>query len=154
MSEIHTSTSRNSIGKSKKLSTRIDLTPMVDLGFLLITFFIFTSALSQPVAMKLHMPNDRVVKDSTKVSDERTLTLLVSGNDQLFYYRGFFDGRVFETTFTAFREIILDKKQQLFKKYKSRNIVVLIKVANEANYKNIVNSLDEMVICLTSMLVK
>jgi biopolymer transport protein ExbD len=88
MSEIHTSTSRNSIGKSKKLSTRIDLTPMVDLGFLLITFLFLPVRYLSPIAMKLHMPEDRVVKDSTKVSDERTLTLLVSGNDRLFYYPG------------------------------------------------------------------
>ncbi len=76
--------------KAKKFSTRIDMTPMVDLMCLLITFFMLTTAFSKPKAMDITMPekkDDPNVK-APEISADRTLNVLVSGNDQIYYYFG------------------------------------------------------------------
>src|SRR5438874_8900281 len=87
------------VKKGKKLSTRVDVTPMVDLGFLLITFFIFTTTLARPTAMKLVMPDDRPTNIKSLASEEKTITLLAGRNNRLFYYPGKFLGMVQEISF-------------------------------------------------------
>src|SRR6185436_3344722 len=76
------------VKKAKKLSTRVDMTPMVDLGFLLITFFIFTATMSSPTTMDLNMPKETDEKDETKIKQSGALTILLGKNDKVFYYEG------------------------------------------------------------------
>jgi len=134
------------VKKSKKLSTRVDLTPMVDLGFLLITFFIFTTTMSQPTAMKLFLPKDTdKPEEQNKVKASGALTLLLGKNDQIYYYEGELapDASNFKTTsFKEIRKVILDKKRATDEK----DFVVVIKPDNDATYKNTVDILDEMTI--------
>jgi biopolymer transport protein ExbD len=134
------------VKKSKKLSTRVDLTPMVDLGFLLITFFIFTTTMSQPTAMKLFLPKDTdKPEEQNKVKASGALTLLLGKNDQIFYYEGELapDASNFKTTsFKDIRKVIIDKKRATDEK----DFVVVIKPDNDATYKNTVDILDEMTI--------
>ena len=81
---------KGGVKKPKKLSTRIDLTPMVDLGFLLITFFIFTTTMAKPKTMEINMPykDDIEVKDPTEVKESTALTILLSKEHRVYYYEG------------------------------------------------------------------
>jgi biopolymer transport protein ExbD len=134
------------VKKSKKLSTRVDLTPMVDLGFLLITFFIFTTTMSQPTAMKLFLPKDtEKPEEQNKVKESGALTLMLGNENNIFYYEGQLapDGSNFKSTsFKEIRKIIIDKKRST----DPEDFVVVIKPSPQSTYKNTVDMLDEMTI--------
>ena len=133
------------VKKAKKLSTRVDLTPMCDLGFLLITFFIFTTTISQPTAMHLGLPDDKVKpEDQNKIKQSGALTILLGKDNDVFYYEGELapDGSNFKSSnFKDIRNEIMRKKQQA-----DTNLVVVIKPNDESNYKNFIDILDEMLI--------
>ena len=77
------------VKKAKKLSTRVDMTPMVDLGFLLITFFIFTTTMSSPTTMQLYMPKDTDKdEDQNKAKESGALTIMMSKDNHIYYYEG------------------------------------------------------------------
>ncbi len=65
------------------------MTPMVDLGFLLITFFIFSTTMSQPTAMPLLMPKDTdKPEEQNKVKASGALTIMLGKSDGIYYYEG------------------------------------------------------------------
>jgi biopolymer transport protein ExbD len=130
------------VKKGKKLSTRVDLTPMVDLGFLLITFFIFTTTMSQPTAMRLYLPKDVKDDDKNKVKNSAVITLMLGKNDVIYYYEGDSAAGLKPTDFKKVRDIVVDKKRRTDPK----DFVVIIKPSVDATYKNTVNILDEMTI--------
>jgi biopolymer transport protein ExbD len=144
MASIETTAGNNinkgpGVKKSIKKSTRVDLTPMVDLGFLLITFFMFTTTLSQPKAMKLFMPAD---KGETDIPESGALTILLGKSDQVYYYYGTDAMHLQVTSFNAIRKIITEKK----KNTKPGDFEIVIKANEEASYKNLVDIMDEMTI--------
>ncbi|MDB5231432.1 MAG: biopolymer transporter ExbD [Chitinophagaceae bacterium] len=132
------------VKKSKKLSTRVDLTPMVDLGFLLITFFIFTTTMSQPTAMQLVMPKDTDnPEEQNKAKESGVLTILLGTNNNVFYYEGQLAPNATNwqsTNFKEIRNVILNKK----KSTPESDFVVILKPGETSNYKNLVDILDEM----------
>ena len=77
-------------GRSKKSSTRVDFTPMVDLGFLLITFFMLATTLNKPQTMEIALPSkDKLSEeDQTKVKASRAITILLGKDNKVFYYEG------------------------------------------------------------------
>lgn len=138
------------VKKSKKLSTRVDLTPMVDLGFLLITFFIFTTTMSQPTAMKLFLPKDTdKPEEQNKAKESGALTILLGKDNHVFYYEGIlstenasanFKSANFGSGDDGIRSVILRKRASTNEK----DFVVVIKPSDECEYKNVVDILDEM----------
>ncbi len=158
------------VKKAKKLSTRVDMTPMVDLGFLLITFFVFTATMSSPTTLDLNMPKDvKDVKEQTEVKESSVLSIMLGKNDVIYYYEGKLkeDGSNFKTaTYKTIRDIIVNKKKEVISRYvpdpdceakakaagkpvsncADKDFVVIIKPSPEATYKNTVDMLDEMTI--------
>ena len=129
------------VKKSKKQSTRVDLTPMVDLGFLLITFFIFSTTMNQPTALNLSMPKDTENQDQeTKVKESGSLTLMLGKGNVIYYYYGMDPTKMETTTYKQVRDIILEKK----KKTPAEDLFIIIKPDKDATYKNAVDVLDEM----------
>jgi biopolymer transport protein ExbD len=150
MAEITSSdkTAGTGVKRMKRLSTRVDLTPMVDLGFLLITFFIFTTTMSSSKAMNLVMPDDRSIKDSSKYQDIKTLTFLLDEGNRVYYYTGIFNGSLQQTDYkTGIRSTITERKNWLEQQGIAGNeLLVLIKPSERSSFNNLVNVLDEMLI--------
>jgi biopolymer transport protein ExbD len=165
MAELDTSSGgghkKGGVKKAKKLSTRIDLTPMVDLGFLLITFFIFTTTMSKPKTMEINMPfKDENLKkeDQSKVKESTALTILLSKDHRVYYYEGIGSDatnppKVEVTNFKnpgGIRQVIIDKKAKVEALIRSGALgatdktTVLIKPDFNSTYDDFVNIIDEM----------
>jgi biopolymer transport protein ExbD len=165
MAELDTSGGGHKKGpgvkKGKKLSTRIDLTPMVDLGFLLITFFMFTTTLAKPKTMEINMPYkdpNMKVEDQNKIKKSVALTVLLSKNHRVYYYEGIGDDPNVapDLKITNFgqkdgiRSVIIDKKKMVDGMKRSGALTakdettILIKPDTTSTYSDLVNILDEM----------
>jgi len=135
--------------RAKKASTRIDMTPMVDLGFLLVTFFILTTTMQRPKAMGIAMPDNSETKDTSKVRESEAMTIILGASDRIFYYYGITDPKVEVTNFSKIRNILIDKNKevsalQLQKNWKQVGVIVLLKATEDSKYQNLVDLLDEL----------
>ena len=146
---------RAGVKRVKRHSLKIDMTPMVDLGFLLISFFVMTVQLSKPYVAKFNMPKDGT---GTLLQNSAALTVLLGNNRDVWYYHGdwqeaFQHNRVFRTSFSykegigqviRVKQISLDNNPIIINGRK--DLMILIKPAANSNYTSIVDVLDEIVI--------
>jgi len=141
--------------RSKKSNPGVDLTAMVDLAFLLITFFMLTTTLSKPQSMPLAMPDkDKTVDPGpTKIPEDRMMTILIGKDNKILWYMGQLAAPRMQPTEAAFgknsiRKEIL-KNTAYAKKFTDKpdeGLIVNIKASDAASYKNLVDILDEMAI--------
>lgn len=165
MAELNTGDGGGGKGKkvrSKKSNPGVDLTAMVDLAFLLITFFMLTTSLAKKQAMELAMPdkNDKPddPQNDTKIPEERMMTILIGKDNRILWYMGKFEAPTIPPTEAAFgkdgiRQDLLKnvklgvayaKREKLYKE--GNGLVVNIKPSDVASFKNVVDLLDEMAI--------
>ncbi|TFF33392.1 ExbD/TolR family protein [Mucilaginibacter psychrotolerans] len=133
--------------RSNKKNLRVDLTAMVDLAFLLITFFMLTTTLTKPRAMDLNMP---VGDEPGPQVASRTLTICLGKNNQAMYYLGLADKPLLPATITNYgksglRYAIMEVQKKVLAAT-GKGLMVIIKPADSSVYENLVNTLDEMTI--------
>jgi biopolymer transport protein ExbD len=169
-------------GKQKKVTIRVDFTPMVDMNMLLITFFMLCTTMSMPKTMEISMPRKDVKDEDEKVKlkESEAITVLLGKDNKVYYYEGipssdFEETKLQETNFSAdgFRAYLLRRNASIVRqveelKKRKANLeisdttynrevseikkesgapAVVIKASDLANYTNLMDVLDEMLIC-------
>ena len=132
----------------KRKAPFVDLTPMVDLAFLLIAFFMLTTTLLENNAMVLNMPMD--TDDPAPISRDRIMTILIGENNNIYYYNADAVDQLEKTSYQkeGLRNLLYDNNKRVDALFgKEKGLVCIIKLSENANYKNMVDVLDEMVIC-------
>lgn len=135
--------------RARKAQLKIDMTPMVDLGFLLITFFIFTTTMGNPFETDLYMPKEG---PPTNVGETASLTVLLAGGDSVYYYEGKWEeavkaNQVHLTNYdvnNGIGQTIRDKQKNLG--LKRKELMLMIKPLESSSYSSLMNALDEVMI--------
>lgn len=150
MAELDTKPAAATTGnkvRTQKKATRVDLTAMVDLAFLLITFFILTTTLQKPKAMNLVMP-DREGPADLGVAASRTMTILIGAKDKLEWFMGAPDKPLTPPTIDVFGKDGIRKaliaQSNLIRQTQGKDLIVLVKAGNHSSYDNMVNLMDEL----------
>lgn len=145
--------------RSKKSDPRVDLTAMVDLAFLLITFFMLTTSLSKPQSMDLGLPDKEDKKEpekDIKVDQRRTMTIIMGDNDKIKWYHGLLEapeanGKPTDAQYgkNGLRTEILKRVVSVpqVTGSKDKGLIIIIKPTKKSTYRNLVDVLDEMAIC-------
>ncbi|WP_295333340.1 biopolymer transporter ExbD [Flavobacterium sp.] len=145
--------------RSKKSNAKVDLTAMVDLAFLLITFFMLTTSLSKPQSMDLGLPDkeeDKTKEKPIKVDQVRTMTIILGKDDKIKWFHGLLEspepgGSPTDAVYgkNGIRKEILKRVASIPQATgdSKKGMIVIIKPTKKATYRNLVDILDEMAIC-------
>jgi biopolymer transport protein ExbD len=139
-------------GRSKKSGGKVDLTAMVDLAFLLITFFMLTTSLNKPQAMDVAMPDKNVETDKqtdVDVDEHRSITLVLGSDDKLVWYQGDVNApkqgpTVVDYSKEGMRAVLLKMQQIVPQQTGGKDMIVVIRPSEKSVTRNIIDALDEM----------
>lgn len=143
MADITPSSAKENGGgkvRAKRQAIKIDMTPMVDLAFLLLTFFILTTTLTRETAMDLAMPEP--VTDPAQlqeIEDEKVLNVVLAKDNRIYWWIGL-DASAVKTDYSkdGVRKLLLERKKIV------PDMMVLIKPMDDSRYENMVDVLDEI----------
>ncbi len=139
-------------GKRTKRNPTLDLTPMVDLGFILITFFIYTTTLSESKMMDINMPH-KPATEGTSYIDTATLTIIPTKGHMYAVYTGTFkpnnEFNIYKQS--ELRNVIITKQSALKRlpatfSVQAHQLHVILKPNDDCEYTDVVSLLDEMTI--------
>lgn len=127
----------------KKVSTKVDMTPMVDLAFLLITFFMLTTTFSKPQTLTITVPAKPTDNTTMKVRASKTITVVLAEKNKIYYYQGTTKPDIQVTDFSekGIRKVLLKKRNEI-----GKDVSIIIKAKKKSKYKNLVDFLDELAI--------
>lgn len=144
-----TSEKRSGTSKQRKKPVRIDMTPMVDLGFLLITFFMFAANFSKSNVMDLGLPAKGETPKPVEIDYRNQVTFILGKDNRIFYYQK----ELNELKSDDFKETTFDGISivKLINSYKNTaptpdNFTVIIKPTDDSTYKNFVDILDQLAV--------
>lgn len=133
-----------------KQQPRVDLTAMVDLAFLLITFFMLTTSINKPNAMDVAMPdkNEEDPEDRLEVADTRTLTLLLGSNNKIEWYHGDYSNplegpEIVDYGKEGIRPVLIKKMEQV-RQQTGKDLIIVLRPSEKSTHRNLVDILDEM----------
>ncbi len=137
-----TATPQKGKSKTHRRPVGIDMTPMVDLAFLLLTFFVMTSTLMNPKAIEMNMPATDVTEPRPPIDHKKVLNLVLGKDNAVYWYVGMPGSEPAQTGFAhaGVRKLLLEKNREISKMY------VLVKPSDESRYQNTVDVLDELAI--------
>nr|WP_199001667.1 biopolymer transporter ExbD [Flavobacterium sp. ASV13] len=143
--------------RSKKLDSKVDLTAMVSVSFLLIIFFMVTIELAKPKVMSYDLPgcsNERLFYGCYMPDENRFMTVLLDDNDKIITYSGLLfvpiqAPRKVEYGKNGIRKELVERNKKVLEySYQrgkpGRGVTVIIKPSKKSNYGNLVEILDEM----------
>ncbi len=134
--------------RSKKQSTNVDLTAMVDLMFLLITFFMLTTTLAKPQAMDMFMPDkdENNPEAELDVKASRTMTVLLGSDNKIVWFMGVAGDNpptIDNYGKEGIRKALMDNNERLLSTT-GKGLMVIVKPTDKSVYKNFVDILDEI----------